>query len=133
LNIKKWFNVAKAVSKTSIYPRIKIGCCIVKKNKILSVGVNLLKSHPSQKKFNSFRGIDINKIHNNIHAEFDAVLKVSNKDSLFGADIYIYRESKDGRIRICRPCRACMMMLKFYGLKNVYYTTEDGYCREEIS
>ena len=52
---EKLFNVAKAVSKTSEYPRIKIGCCIVKKNRILAIGTNLLKSHPTQKRYNKYR------------------------------------------------------------------------------
>ena len=128
----KFFNVAKAVSKTSDYPRIKIGCCIVKKNKILSVGANLLKSHPTQKSFNKYRDIDTDKMHNNIHAEFDAILKVANKNNLNGADIYLYRENYNGELRMCRPCKACMMMLKVYSIKNIYYTTADGYCKEEV-
>lgn len=125
--ILKFFEVAKAVSRTSEYPRVKIGCCIVKKNKILAVGVNLLKSHPIQKAFNEFRGLDTNKIHNNIHAELDAVLKVRHKEDLEGADIYLYREDSRGIRRICKPCPACMSMLKLYKIKTIYYTDGDDY------
>ena len=130
--ILKFFEVAKAVSKTSEYPRVKIGCCIVKKNKILAVGVNLLKSHPIQKVFNEFRGLDTNKIHNNIHAELDAILKVRHREDLEGADIYIYREDVEGKKRICKPCSACKNLLKLYKLRTVYYTADDSYCIEYL-
>lgn len=122
----KFFNVAKAVAKTSHYPRIKIGCCIVKKNKILAVGVNQLKSHPIQKKYNKFRPLNNNNINNNIHAEIDAIRKC-NKDDLIGASIYVYREDGTGLLRMCKPCEACSELLKQCGLKTIYYTDVDGY------
>jgi deoxycytidylate deaminase len=128
---RKIFDVARAVSRTSRYPRIKIGCCIVKKNRVLSVGVNLLKSHPLQKKYNHYRPIDENHIRNNIHAELDAIRKCSKQD-LTGASIYIYREDSIGRLRICRPCEACMRLIRESGISVVYYTTEDGFCKEVL-
>ena len=114
----KFFEVAKAVAKTSEYPRIKIGCCIVKKNRILAVGVNLVKSHPMQKIFNKYRDIDPNRIYNNIHAELDAMLKVANKKDLEGADIYLYREDVFGQRKMSKPCPACSQILKMYKIKN---------------
>ena len=128
----KFFDVAKSVAKTSEYPRIKIGCCIVKRNKILAVGVNLLKSHPVQKRFNKYRGIDTNRIHNNIHAELDAVIKVANKEDLCGSDIYLYREDMFGVKKISKPCPACTRILKLYGIKNIYYTDINKYCKERL-
>ena len=123
---QKFFNVAKAVAKTSQYPRIKIGCCIVKKNKILAVGVNQLKSHPMQKRYNKFRPLNNDNINNNIHAELDAVIKC-NKDDLIGASIYVYRESSDTQLRMCKPCEACTELIKRCGIKTIYYTDVDGY------
>ena len=128
----KYFNVAKTVARTSEYPRIKIGSCIVKKNKILGVGINMVKSHPTQKIYNKNRGIDINRIYNNIHAELDAILKVANKKDLEGASIYLYRENSTGEIRMCRPCSACMALLQKYHLRYIYYTNEGNLCKEEI-
>lgn len=129
----RFFNVAKVISRTSEYPRIKIGCCVVKKNRILAVGINLLKSHPMQKYYNRQRCMDINKIYNHIHAELDAVLKVYDKVELKNADIYIYREDHIGIKRMCRPCPACMYMLKKYRLRYIYYTNDNNYVREEIN
>ena len=128
----RFFDVAKSVAKTSEYPRIKIGCCIVKRTKILTVGVNLLKSHPAQKRFNKYRGIDTNKIYNNIHAELDAILKVANKNELEGSDIYLYREDVSGIMKMSKPCPACTHMLREYGIKNIYYTDKNKYYKERL-
>lgn len=130
---KRFFDVARAVSKTSDHPKVRIGCCIVKKRRILSVGVNLMKSHPMQKKYNKYRELtmDVNHIHNNIHAEFDAVLK-ANPDELVGADIYVYREDFWGKRSLCRPCEACMRLLKSRKIKAVYYTGYNSFHKEEL-
>lgn len=127
----KFFEIAKAISRTSEYPKIKIGCCIVKKNKILAVGVNSSKSHPTQKKYNKYRGLLPNYIHNNTHAELDAILKVANKECLKGASIYIYREGGMGHLRMCKPCAACTHILDDYGIKLIYYTDVDGFYRRD--
>ncbi|MBP3886713.1 MAG: hypothetical protein J6F30_03505 [Cellulosilyticum sp.] len=129
--MKKYFNVARTVSKTSQYPRIKIGCCIVKKNVVLAVGVNKYKSHPLQKKYNKFRSMDESHIHNNIHAELDAIIKCNRQD-LIGASIYVYREDSFGNLRMCRPCEACRKLIRDSGIKEVYYTTGEGLCREVL-
>lgn len=123
---KRLFEVAKAVSRTSQYPRVKIGCCIVKKGIILAVGTNLVKSHPLQKHYNRLRGLDTDHIHNNIHAELDAIRKCKSKD-LAGADVYVYREDNEGNLRMCKPCPACMELIKNSGVKRVHYTDVDGY------
>lgn len=120
------FNVAKAIAKTSEYPRVKIGCCIVKKNRVLAVGINMVKSHPLQKQYNAYRPLDENHIHNNIHAELDAIRKCQAKD-LIGADIYVYREDSSGKLRMCKPCEACTELIKKCGIKRIYYTDVDGF------
>ena len=98
----------------------------------MSVGVNKCKSHPMQKMYNKYRDIDINHICNNVHAEMDAILKVSNKQNLIGADIYIYRSDTRGNLRICRPCAACMAIIRECGIKNIYYTDVDGMHQEVL-
>lgn len=136
------FSIARLISHTSTYGRIRIGAVLLAGNKIISVGVNSRKSHPIQKRMNEFR---IKENHqtpfewehctHSIHAEMEAILHApyellnSNKT----LSLYIYRESKDGTLRNCRPCPACMAMIKKYNIRNIYYTTNDGYAFEDIS
>ena len=128
---KKYFDLARAAALTSPYPKIKIGCCIIKKNRILSVGTNLVKSHPMQKELNRYREIDVNRIHNNIHAEVETIIKCSQ--DLTNAVLYTYREDTHGHIRKSRPCPACMELLRRHGIKEIHYTTDDGYCQELLA
>lgn len=126
-----YFKIAKAVSKTSTFDRIRIGCIIVYKKEILSAGVNVKKSHPMQKKYNSLRFNCQPEYHHYLHAEMRAIIN-AGKDNLSGACIYVYREDKRGNLAPSRPCNACMEVIKKYGIKKIFYTTEDGYCEEVI-
>ena len=128
---ERFFEVAKQVSFTSAYDRIKIGAIIVYKKQIVSVGTNDYKSHPLQKQLNRYRDCDITKLKHYIHAEISAILR-SNEESLNGAYIFVYREDLNHMLASCRPCAACMAEIKHAGIKRIYYTTRDGYCREDL-
>ena len=52
---KRYFNLAKAVSYTSDYPRVHIGSVIIKNKEIVAVSANQKKSHPLQQKLNPIR------------------------------------------------------------------------------
>lgn len=123
----RYFSVARAVSKTSDYGRISIGCCIVKKRDIIAVAANLKKSHPLQEKLNKhYRGFETQGC---IHAELSAIIKSSV--SLDGAVLYVYREDKNGNMANCRPCKACMKAIKDSGIKEINYTDKD-YVKEMV-
>lgn len=109
---KGFFRLAKNVSLNSNH-RCKIGCVIVKHGKPVSVGFNHCKTHPIHTG-DSFR--------KSIHAEVSALLNCDT--TLHGAIAYIYRETKDGKPALARPCNYCYQMLLAHGIKNVYYTIE---------
>lgn len=127
----KYFELAKDISKLSDYKNIKIGCVIVDGKDIISVGYNHKKSHPLQKKLNYLRFTEQKeRCHHYIHAEMSAIIS-AKQANLSNARLYIYRANKDG-MQMCRPCEACMSAIKSVGIKTIYYTTIDGYCREEL-
>lgn len=128
---KKYFMLAKAASELSDYDRIKIGAVIVRKKEIVSIGYNHKKSHPKQKELNAYRFEDEHDRCNHfLHAEMSAIVN-SHYADLSDASIYVYRSNKEG-IQNCRPCAGCMKAIKEKGIKTIYYTTQDGYCMEEI-
>ena len=128
---RKYFNLAKLASEFSDYGRIKIGAVIVYKKNIISIGYNHKKSHPTQRRLNAYRFDDkLDKCKHFIHAEMSAIVN-SHYTDLNGASIYVYRCNKEG-IQNCRPCAACMKALKDKGIKTIYYTTANGYCKEEL-
>lgn len=65
-----------------------------------------------------------------IHAELDALLKVGrgyvNQQKIVDADIYVYRESSLGQAN-AKPCKYCFNMLIEKGIKNIFYSDQDGF------
>ena len=41
--------------------------------------------------------------------------------------LYVYREHKNGVKALARPCPACQKMIKDMGIKEVWFTTENGF------
>lgn len=117
----KFFDVAKALSKKSTYHH-QMGAVVVKKNRVLGVGFNKPgKTHPrSNNKFKT------------IHAELDAILGLP-LDELRGADIYVYREYRDGSLAMAKPCLHCQQLLVEVGIRTVYYTNNGEYTEENVA
>lgn len=129
----KYFEVARTVSYTSDFRRVKIGAVVVIKRHIVAVGANSTKTHPIQKKYNKFRFDIINNdtVHS-LHAETQALLSVPHGIDLTEASIYTYRENAKGELVKSRPCPSCIELIKDLGIRKIYYTTNEGYCEEII-
>jgi len=125
----RYFNLAENIAKLSDYPRIKIGSVIVKNKDIVSVGQNMMKTHPAQFRYNKKLPYDIPVSH--IHAEINTISK-ARPDLLLGSTMYIFRRDRNGDIAMCRPCGACMQAIRDAGIKDVYYTNRNGFCYERI-
>jgi deoxycytidylate deaminase len=120
----RYFEVAKAVAKTSEYKRVHIGCIIVSHKNIIAVGVNQIKSSPIQAKYNKkYRGFYTK--HNYIHAELHAILSCGDKE-INGANMYIYRQLNTGELGCCKPCPGCERLIKEYSIKYVYFINKSG-------
>lgn len=129
----RFFDVAKAIARTSKHERFAVGATLVSGGQVISVGVNTNKSHPVQKKYNKYRNID-KPMHHNLHAEIAAILEALHKlDDLKNVKVYVYRETKDGKVAMARPCPACMACLTDNGVRDIYYTTDIGYAYEHVA
>ena len=129
---RAYFRVAKAVSKLSDHPNYKIGAIVVSKHRIISSGYNSdTKTHPLQKIYNKYRFTD--EGNHKCHAELSALLPLikSNTD-LSNANVYVYREYKNHHLACARPCPSCMKLIKDCGIKRIYYSTENGFVREDL-
>lgn len=124
--------LAREMHKMSQYEEIHIGASIMKKKRVLALGFNQPKTHPRQQYFNRLRD-EFNPVWKGfLHAEIDALRHVDNPDDLVGATIYVYREYHDGKLSMCRPCKACMAAIKKAGIKTIIYTSRDGICKEVL-
>lgn len=134
IRVDKFLKLAKKMAEFGDFYKYRLGACIVKKNKKLSMGYNNKKSHPLQRYYNKER-IDIAEdAPHYVHAEMAAIIeaKIKNID-LNGAEIFVYRISRTNKPAMARPCPACMKALKEHGIFTLHYTTNEGMATEKIS
>lgn len=117
----KHFDLARKLSKKSNHPKFKLGCVIVRGNKIVSIGFNQLKTHP--KSVTPYR---------QLHAELSAILDIE-KSILKGCQAYVYREHADGTLAPSRPCQYCRAALSSVGIERVFFTDDSGYKVAELN
>lgn len=68
-----------------------------------------------------------------LHAKINCMNSIRNLDIDFSkVKLFIYRIRKDRPFGISRPCPSCMAVIKDLGIKDIYYTTNDGYVHERI-
>ena len=128
----KFFSYAKHIAKISDFERCPIGCVVVYKGKVISTGFNCHKTHPLQRLYNKYRFPEDDKPHK-VHAEIHAISPLLKQDIDWRKVVlYIYRRRKDGQLGLARPCDGCMAFIKKLGIRDIYYTTDDGFCYENI-
>ena len=132
--IRHNFLKAKAASMMSDFPTHKLGAVMMMGNKVLTVGYNVTKTHPIQKQYNIERGYDPNVRNNGqIHAEMMCLINTRYLNIDWSkVSIYIYREHKNHKVALAKPCPACLKALKERGITQIYYTTE-GFPYDKIN
>ena len=133
--IKKYLNFAIDISKQSTVQQARLGAVLVSHNKVINASPNLEKTHPMQAHLNKLRGFDPmgSGERNILHAEIATLLKRRDLDIEWNKSmLFIARLKKNGDLGLARPCNACMGLIKQYGIKNIYYTTDNGWCYERI-
>ena len=109
--------------------REKLAAAIVCRNRIISVGMNSMKSHPMAAKY----GKNPHAIF--LHAEVAAIknaLREIEVDDFTKCDIYITRVKKEKPFTnkyvwgLAKPCSGCERAIAEFGLKRVIYTCDDG-------
>lgn len=142
MNIERFFNLARNCSKLSDYNKknVHIGAIIVYKNKVIANGYNTSKTSPIQYKYNKYRELITKNTRAyiaddhlpTIHAEMKCLIDTKDMDIDWSkAHMFIYRESC-GHTRMCKPCPSCTKALRDRGIKNIWYTTEDGFVYKNI-
>lgn len=129
---KAYFNIAREVSVLSDFPRVKIGAIAVYGHHVISSGCNLQKTMPIQKKYNKYRfSEDTNHF---AHAEITCLKPLIRRQDIDfkHVDLYIYREDKNNRPSLSRPCPSCMKFITELGIRHIYYSNYGGYSHEEI-
>lgn len=99
----------------------KVGAVLLKKNKVIATAVNLEeKSHPLQAKLAQRVGLG-EKIY--LHAEISVLIKAKEDADT----IIVARVNSQNKLRMAKPCPICALALEQEGIKNIYYTTNEGF------
>ena len=108
---------------SSSLSRKKVGAILLNKGKVVAKGVNQdTKSHPLQAQLAELVGLE-EKIY--LHAEISALIKCkSNVDTIVVARLGGHEGDE---LRNAKPCKICSLALQKAGIKNIYYTTDDGF------
>lgn len=116
---KRLSDLCVIANDTSLFQKNRHAAAIYIGNKLISVGVNQLKSHPLQAQF----GINSDAIF--LHAEIDAIknaLKRVSLTELQKATLYVVR-TKNGTMKMSKPCGGCQRAIIHFGIKNVFWST----------
>ena len=128
----RYFDKARQVATISDYHKVHIGCVAVYQGQIIGLGCNCNKTHPTQKFYNRYREQSDSMLPK-LHAEISCLNQIRNLDINFSkVKLYIYRIRKDQPYGLARPCLSCMAAIKDLGIKEIYYTTNDGYSYERL-
>lgn len=133
--IYHYLSLAKSACQYSDYTKARLGAIVVYKGKVLSVGWNSNKTSPVQKELNRLRSFDVeaSNAYNTLHAEVACLLKVKDLDIDWGkASIFVYRIKKDGNSGLAKPCPGCGAYIKSLGIRNIFYSTNNGWAYERI-
>ena len=128
----RYFEKAREVATISDFSKFHIGCVAVYQGQVIGLGYNCNKTHPTQKFYNRYREQSENMLPK-LHAEISCLNQIRNLDINFSkVKLYIYRIRKDQLFGLARPCASCMAAIKDLGIKEIYYTTNDGFSYEKL-
>lgn len=135
--VKRYFDLAENASCCSDFhgtKKVKLGSVLIYKGKVMSVGWNTDKSSPIQKQFNALRDLDTTQctVRHGTHSEMLCLIRAKDLEIDFSkASLFTYRKKRDGTAGNAKPCPACAEYIKQLGIKNIYYTTDEGYAYEK--
>ena len=126
----KYFQKAHQIATISDYKKTHVGCVAVYQGQVIGLGCNCNKTHPVQKKYNRYRK---DLVLPKLHAEISCLNQIKHLNINFSkVKLYIYRIRKDQPFGMARPCPSCMAAIRDLGVRNIFYTTNDGYADEKL-
>lgn len=131
----RYFSKAHQSALVSDFDKTHVGCIAVYQGNIIAIGCNTHKTHPRQQYYNRFREVNCAS-HNclpKMHAEIHCLNAIRNMDINFSrVKLYVYRIRQDQEFGLSRPCASCMAAIRDLGIRQIYYTTNDGYVFEKL-
>ncbi len=100
----------------------RVGCVLLRKGRVVSSATNLEgKTHPYQSRLASQVGEPYRV---SLHAEIRALIRAGDRPA---DTLVVGRVNRSGNLCLSKPCAVCQLAISESGLRNVYYSTDEGY------
>lgn len=132
----KFFSKARKTAEFSDFHKTHLGCIAVYQRSIIGIGYNVNKTHPIQKYYNKYRSVkyQTGTFTPKLHAEISCLNSIRHLDINFSkVKLYIYRIRYDQEHGLSRPRPSCMAAIRDLGIRDIYYTTNDGFAYEKLT
>lgn len=117
---QRWLDSAVNLTSLAKHEQWRVGALLVKGGRVLSMGVNRYRNHPSKV---GIEGVSY-------HAEEVALKRAGDAR---GATIYVARVTRSGIMGLARPCERCQELLAEHGVHTAVWTTPTGYGKSRIA
>lgn len=117
--------IARALIPRANFPddiRTRHFAFLLDKSKILNIGWNSYKGHPE------IRRQGYPHYTKGLHAEMDALLYARTK-SYSGLNMAVLRFNWNDELDISCPCVSCQRLIDGAGIRNVWFTTKEGWSK----
>lgn len=117
----------KVLCHNATHPKVWISAALVHRNKIISYGVNQMKTHPYQSRYS--RNQDAIYWHAETSAIYTADRRLRFK-KIEQCSLYIARIKYDSTDKnffisgLAAPCDGCMRCIRDYGIRTIIYTLD---------
>ncbi len=103
---------------------------ILNKKKIISIGINQKKTHPTNlrnRKISLTTGEDFSS-QKHTCSEFNAIIKLKNLTNIDTKKCTIVnlRYDRNRQLALAAPCMSCVNLLNYFQFKKIIWTTNEG-------
>jgi hypothetical protein len=103
---------------------------ILNKKKIVAIGMNQQKTHPTNlknRKISVKTGLDFSD-QKHICSEFNAVVKLKNLTNIDTkrCTMVNLRYDRNKKLALASPCMSCISLLRYHEFKKIIWTNEEG-------
>lgn len=129
MNFSKLIEISRALYTPKHEVRTFHVSFLLYKSRILSIGINSLKTTPinilNNKYFRTNNGIIHNK---GICSEWASLNKLKNTSNIRFNKLSLInvRIGRDGLIKNSKPCSFCESLCQFFNIKEIYFTNDKG-------
>ena len=127
---KRYEDIAESLINWQQNKRSKHFSFIIHKKRIISIGQNKSKTHPTNlrnRKISVRTGEDFSE-QKHICSEFDAINKLKKQTNIDTEKCTLVnlRYDRNRRLAYAKPCMSCKSLLTYFHFKNIVFSTNEG-------